>query len=154
MGRSIRFGRACALALPLLVLLLTACKPREERLPESGATLEGVVTHNGEPVQFAMIVVRTETTSAFGRIGEDGRYKVENVPLGEVMVGVNTDAGQGEYTSKMMGSANKGPGVKYKGKVFGIKFTSVPKKYQDPGTSGFKTTVDVGTNTYDIEVPK
>jgi hypothetical protein len=154
MGRSIRFGRACALAVPLLVLLPTSCSVREDRVAESGATLEGVITFNGEPVQFAMIIVRSDAGSVSGKVGEDGRYKVENVPLGEVMVGVNTDAGQGEYQSKMMNAANKGPGVKYKGKVFGLKFVSVPKKYHDPGTSGFKTTVAKGTNTYDIDVPK
>jgi hypothetical protein len=154
MRRSIRLGRACALALPLLLLLPTSCGVREERLPETGATLEGVITYNGEPVQFAMILVRTENASASGRIGEDGRYKVENAPLGEVTVGVDTNAGQGEYTSKMMNAANKGPGVKYKGKVIGVKFTPIPKKYHDPGTSGFKTTVAKGPNTYDIDVPK
>ena len=154
MRRSIRFGRACTAALPLLAVLAVSCGRAENQLSESGATLEGSITYDGEPIQFAMIMVRSETASVSGKVGEDGRYKVENVPLGAVTVGVNTDAGQGEYQSKMMNAANKGPGVKYKGKVFGVKFIAIPKKYHDPVTSGFKTTINKGTNTYDIDVPK
>jgi len=71
MRRSIRFGRAAAPALALLAV--TSCGLREERLPETGATLEGTVKYGGEQLQFAMIRVETANGSATGRIGEDGR---------------------------------------------------------------------------------
>jgi hypothetical protein len=155
MRRSIRFGRARILAVPLLTLLAVSCGGSENRVSESGATLEGTVKYDGEPLRFAMIMVRTDTATASGRIGEDGRYKIENVPLGEVSVGVNTAAAQGEANAAAMaGGAYKGPGATGKGKAVGVKFIPIPAKYHDPTTSGLKTTVNKGANTYNIEVPK
>jgi len=80
---------------------------------------------------------------------------VENVPLGEVMVGVNTDAAQGDYRSKAMAAGlNKGPGAVGKGKVSGPKFIQIPQKYHTPTTADLKTTIIKGTNTFDIDIPK
>ena len=155
--RSTPIRKAAGVALTTLALALTSCGKfvREERLPDTGATLEGTVKYGDEPVQFAMILVKTADKSMTGKIGEDGRYKVENVPLGEVQVGVNTSAAQGEFQSKMMaGGAYKGPEAAGKGRVTGLKFVQVPEKYFDPETSGIKTTVTSGVNTFDIVIPK
>ena len=157
MVRSTPVGRWAVLGLAALTLAPTACGKfvREERLPESGATLEGTIKYGDEPVQFALVLVRTPNASATGKVGEDGRYRVENVPLGEVQIGVNTAAAMGEYQSKMMaGGANKGPGAVGKGRVTGLKFTPVPEKYFNPETSGFTTSVTKGANTFDIVIPK
>ena len=93
------------LALAGCALLTASCGNKfvkEERLPESGATLEGTVTYAGRKVPFAQITVASSTAQAMGRIDEDGRYKVENVPVGEVKLAVNTAAGKGELMSKNM----------------------------------------------------
>ena len=155
MPRSIRIGKSAAF-VALAVLLTTSCRyVPEERLPETGVTLEGTVTYGGEPVQFAMILVKTADAVATGRVGDDGRYRVENAPAGDVLIGVNTAAATSEYTSKMMGAgAYKGPEATGKGKVTGLKFVQVPPKYADPETSGIKTTVQKGNNTFDIVIPK
>jgi hypothetical protein len=157
MARSTPAGRWAAGVLAALALATASCGKftREERLPDSGATLEGTVKFGDEPVQFAMILVQTSSSSATGKVGEDGRYRVENVPLGEVKVGVNTAAAQGEFQSKMMSAGvYKGPEAKGKGRVSGLKFIQVPDKYHNPETSGLKTTVNKGSNTYDIAIPK
>jgi hypothetical protein len=130
--------------IALAVLLSASCESRSVRLPESGATLEGTVTYGGEPIEFAMVLVQSDTASAQGKIFEDKHYRVENVPLGEVRIGVNTSAARGDYQSKMMASQGKGGG----------KFIDVPAKYFDPATSEIKTTIDKGSNTYNIVIPR
>ena len=139
----------------VLALTATSCRyVKEEKLPVTGATLEGTIKFGGEPVQFAMVLVQTASGSVTGKIGENGRYKVENVPLGEVNIAVNTAAAHGDYQSKSMaGGAYKGPEATGKGKVVGLKFVQVPEKYFNPDTSGIKTTISKGNNTYDIEIP-
>ena len=156
MGPMIRRGRAAALdVLAELSGATSSSGVREDRLPETGATLEGTIKYGDEQLQFAMILVRTAGGSATGRIGEDGRYRVENVPLGEVMIGVNTAAATGEFQSKMMGAGvYKGPEAKGKGRVVGVKFIPIPEKYYNPETSNLKTTISKGTNTFDIVIPR
>jgi hypothetical protein len=128
---------------------------KEERLPETGATLEGTVAYGAEKVPVALIIVAGEHGSATGHIDEaTGRYRVENVPLGEVKVAVNTDAAKGEMQGKLMAGYYKGPEAKSKGIMAPPKVIDVPPKYRNPDTSGLKTTVQQGANTYDIKIPR
>ena len=123
-------------------------------LDESGATLEGTIKYGTEDVQFAMIIAQTATGSATGKVGPDGKYKLQNVPLGEVTIGVNTDAATGDFTSASLAAGSyKGPESKGVAKV-DIRFTKVPAKFFDPTTSGLKTTIKKGVNTYDIVIAK
>jgi hypothetical protein len=148
MPRPMNLGRFAVTGLAALALAATSCGKfvREERLPETGATLEGTVKYGDENVEFAMIQVLAANGSATGRVGPDGRYKVENAPVGEVKVGVNTMAARGDFQSKVMAAgASKGPAP---------KFVEVPAKYADPEASGLATTVKSGSNTYDIVIPK
>lgn len=130
------------------------------RLPDTGATLEGTITYGPEEVRFANITVTDGTTTAYGTVGEDGRYKVENVPIGEVTIGVNTDEGKGQHTELMMsgGGAYQGPekaaGGRGKGAGGVPKFVPVPAKYHFPPDSGIKTTTKAGSNTFDVVIPK
>jgi len=156
MPLSVRFGRAAGAVLTGLALVASSCRyAREEKLPESGATLEGIIKYGDEEVHYAMIQVMGADQVATGTVGEDGRYRVDNAPIGEVRIGVNTDAGRGQFQSKMMaGGLYQGPDAKGKGKVIGLKFVAVPVKYSNPDTSGIKTTINKGQNTYDIDIPK
>jgi hypothetical protein len=128
---------------------------KEQRLPETGATLEGTIKYGNEPVNFAEIRVVSDTGSAIGAATQDGRYKVENCPIGAVKISVSTDAAKGEYTSLTMSGRYKGP--KGEGAAGGSgppKFVPVPGKYAEAETSGLRTTVSAGANTYDIVIPK
>jgi hypothetical protein len=141
--------RLAALAGAGLLLLLAGCGIglREKRLPETGATLEGTVRYGTEPVRVALIIVQGEGGAANAFVGEDGRYKVENAPLGAVHVAVNTAAGKGEMTGRMMAKAQgKAPGPL-------PKMIDVPARYADPIKSGITTTVNKGENTFDIVIP-
>lgn len=145
--------RAVLAAAAACGAVIVSCgPPAGQQLPESGATLEGTITYAGEPVTVAMVIVTAPGGSATGQAGEDGRYKVENVPVGAVKVGVNTTAAKGQFMSQVMASSYKGPDGKGTGKA--PKFRDVPAKYADPETSGFTTTVGKGTNQFDITIPK
>lgn len=142
------------LALGFALTALACASNRPIALEETGATLEGTINYGTEDVRFAMVIAQTANGSATGKVGPDGRYKLQNVPLGEVAVGVNTDAATGDFQSASMAAGSyTGPDAKGKAKV-DLKFTKVPAKFFDPKTSTLKTTVQKGTNTYDIVIPK
>src|SRR5262249_61302369 len=84
------------------LLLVGGCGPSGVRLPETGATLEGTVTYGKEPVLVAMVIIQGEGGAATAYVGDDGRYKAVNVPLGKVQIAVNTAAGKGQMTGKIM----------------------------------------------------
>jgi hypothetical protein len=134
------------LALLVLCCIVAGCTPYEYRLPTTGATLEGTVTSGNETLQMAQITVQGDKSQAMGQI-EDGRYKVENVPLGNVKIGVNTEAMRSNMIGQQMARAkgvSTGPA---------LKFISVSAKYAEPDTSGITTTIKKGKNTFDIVLP-
>jgi hypothetical protein len=144
--------RFAVLFLCLGLPFISACGVRESKIDESGATLTGTITFQGAPLEFAQVTARQGDKNAQGVIGEDGKYKIENAPIGEVQIGVNTAAQQGAFTAKQMaaGAASADPNAPKK--INMPKFVNVPEKFFDPATSGLKTTVQKGDNTYDIKI--
>ena len=132
-------------------LLLAGCEPYEARLPESGATLEGTVTMGGTPVPAAMIILKGKESGATGNVSPDGKFKIENAPLGEVQIGVNTEAAKGQMMGEVMARANQAA----KGGAPAPPLPTVrdvPAKFQNPDTSGITTTIQKGSNTYNIVI--
>lgn len=130
-------------------LAVVGCaRVKEIRLPETGADLKGTVTYNGEKVGAAMVIVQSAGGSASGLIGDDGTFHIKNVPVGEVNIGVNTEAGKGDLKGKMMNRAQT------KQKLDIPKIIDLPHKYFDPTTSGIHTTVNKGPNTFDVVIKK
>jgi hypothetical protein len=147
MGRGVQ--RVGPLALLGLCLLIAGCMPkvREIQYPETGATLEGTVSYGKEKVEAAMVIAQNDKGSSSTFLDENGRYKLENVPLGEVNIAVDTEAGKGQATGRMVAKAHgRGNG--------GPRIIDVPKQFADPATSGIKTTINKGSNEYDIKIPK
>lgn len=120
---------------------------QEEKLVLSKATLKGKITYKGQPVPHALVIV-SGATSATGNADADGNYSVANAPVGEVNIGVNTDAGRGNMMSAMMSSSQGGDTAAKP------KFVDVPKKFFDPTSSGIATTVanSEGENEFDIDI--
>ncbi len=128
-------------------LMMASCSD-VEYIELSDATLEGKVTCNGQPVPYALVIVASsQAPASTGAADESGYYQLKHVPLGEVQVAVNTDAGRGMMMGRMMAGAKEG-----KGKGDAPKFVDVPKKFHDPATSGITTTITDGPNTFNIEV--
>ena len=140
--------RLARLALLGLGLLVIGCVGRSEvRYPETGATLEGTVTYGKDKVEAALVIAKNGTGQATGFIDDDGRYRLTNVPLGEVNLGVDTNAGKGQAMGKFMAAAQ--------GKAKGApRVLDVPMRYADPDKSGIKTTISKGENSYDIVIPR
>jgi hypothetical protein len=140
------------IALLLLIgsgtAVLGCARVKEIRIPESGADLKGTVTYNGEKVMVALVIVQNAGGVASGSIGDDGTFNIKNVPVGEVNIGINTDAGKGELRGKMMARAQT------KQPLPMPKIIDLPSKYLDPTTSGIHTTVNKGPNTYDVVIKK
>ena len=142
---------ATSVAALASALLLPACNSREVTYPTTGNSLTGTVKYGTDQLQFAMILVTQGTAGSTGMIGDDGTYFVDNVPLGEVSIAVIPDAARGVFTSKSMAA---GATAKAGGGKANLRFISVPEKYTKTETSGISTTVDKGTNRYDIVMPK
>jgi hypothetical protein len=155
MRHAMRLVVAAAVAGCALLIASCGYGVREERLPTTGATLEGTVSYGTEKVPAALIIVAGANGSATGEVDEaTGRYKVDNAPLGEVTIGVNTDAAKGQMKGKLMSGYYKGPEAKAKGIMAPPKIVEVPAKYAKPDTSGLHTTINTGANTYDIAITK
>jgi len=143
MAASIRVSAVFIAAICLLTL--SSCGKRIERLNLSNATLEGTVTYGGKPVPYALIIVANERESATANADAQGKFKVEHVPLGQVQIGVNTDAAKGVAMSAIMSQRQGGGGQ-------APTLIDVPKKYFEPTTSGITTTIVDGPNTFDIKL--
>lgn len=146
-------------ALLICTLAAAGCGSQVHRpvaIPETGATLTGTVTVSGEQLRFAHIFVRgADGTMSQGAIGSDGTYTVNNVPLGEVTVAVNTEAARGDSIAAGMAGSYAGPeaggGKTGKAKLAG--FVNLKESYFDPEKSGLKTSIKAGSNEFKIELP-
>jgi hypothetical protein len=139
--------RLARLSLLGLAVFLASCGPKGVRYPETGATLEGTVTYGKDHVMVALVIAQNGSGAANAFVDDDGKYRLQNVPLGEVNIAVDTVAGKGQAIGKFMAqSQGKGKGAP--------KIIDVPTKYADPGKSGIKTTISKGPNTYDIVIAK
>lgn len=147
-------NRYVCLAFLASLPFIAACGVRETKLAESGATLTGTVTYKGEQVDFALVSVQGKDGGppATGKIHEDGRYKIANVPLGEVTIGVNTIAGQGEAKGALMAQNAKAADPNASKRITAPKMINVPPNFIDPATSGIKTTIQKGDNAFDIKI--
>jgi hypothetical protein len=140
-------GRPWLVAIALGLLLAGCARYSEVRYAETGATLEGTVSYGKEKIGVALVVAQNSSGAATAFIDDDGRYRLTNVPLGEVNLGVNTDAGKGQAMGKAMAAAQgkaKAP----------PRIVEVPIRFADPNTSGLKTTISAGANTFEIVIPR
>jgi hypothetical protein len=146
--RSMLRSIALLLVVGLGCFIFGCSRVSEIKIPESGADLSGTVTYNNDKVMVALVIVQGASGSATGPINDDGSFKIKNVPLGEVTIGVNTEAGKGELRGKMMAQAQT------KQKVEMPKIVNIPPQYFNPSTSGIKTTINKGPNKYDVVIKK
>ena len=136
-------------------LLIMSCGAGQgDRLPDTGATLEGTVTFGTEKLEFAMILVTSSSGTSQGKVNENGKYKLDSVPIGEVKIGVNTSAARGDFQTKIMQQNSAAADPNKSKRIEGPKFVDVPEKFFNPETSGLTTTIAKGPNTFDIKIPK
>lgn len=140
---------ACSLVvLAVGILYWSFTRTDEEPLILSKASLQGKVTYRGKPVPHALVIVSNEQSSSSGTADAEGNYFVQYAPVGNVRIGVNTEAGRGMMRGAMMSASMSGERSSMP------SFVDVPRKFFAPETSGISAelTNRTGLNELDIEL--
>jgi hypothetical protein len=136
-----------------LVLLglvaLAGCSP-------GTGSISGVVTKQGQPVRSGLITFLNVDGrgSALAQIDREGHYYAPSVPAGEatiILVNTLEEPDFGKIVNPRATNPLQPPPVK-KGPSRPRLPTVIPARYAKPETSGLKTTITTGENTFDIEV--
>jgi len=137
-----RLGRF--LLLPL-VLALAGCGKGQ-------ATVSGKVAFNGQPLPSGTVAFLGEDGRAYtGVIGADGTYTLEKVSPGPMKISVQTPPPpSGKPVVQPPPGASSMPGMDMRNRE--VKTVAIPRKYEDPNTSGLTYTVTSGSQTHDIEL--
>lgn len=119
------------------------------------ADIEGKVTLDGSPVPSVMVsFTGVDGANAFS-IGcrADGTYKGIDVPIGPMKVCIDRSAVLGPKRNKPKSSKfwSKKNKTNQQETAAGSA-ASIPNKYHDSETSGLTTTINPGTNIFDIEL--
>jgi hypothetical protein len=149
---------------PLFLVLVLGCSRSS-----TPAKVSGKVTYKGEVVSGGLITFHNENGGiySYNLKFEDGTYSGADLPLGEMVVTIDTEAlnpegrqkreykggkdkmgaDPNEYKAKMqkMGKVPEGP-------VAVGKYVKLPAKYNDPKKSPLKVTLVKGQNKNDFDL--
>jgi hypothetical protein len=138
----------------LCLMLLLLCAPG---CGGCRGTLTGTVTYEGEPIQAgSVLLVGSDLRPVTAAIKEDGTYTFTNVPTGDVKLAVYNPARRRGWAA-LFQVVNEG-GTAEGGKVIKLsgnrrkKRPVIPASYSDHELSGLRTTIERGSNEYDIEI--
>jgi hypothetical protein len=118
----------------------------------------GKVTLDDKPADgVAITFLGADGRTATALTDSSGRYRADNVPVGQTGVGVASLPDEGDDSNAGMIQKNRGADpaaqpakpadVKKKG-------PKVPDRFADPGSSGLKHTVAEGESTFDIPLKR
>lgn len=109
-------------------------------------TVSGKVSYRGRPVVVgSVIILSADNTARSGVIEADGTYVVKQVRPGPVRIGVTS---RDPTKSRTSGEKPK-PGEKKKPDK---SWFPLPRRLEDPTTSGLTATVTAGMVRHDIEI--
>ena len=146
MMRSVMTGRKLqvrgSVVFGLLVSMVLGCGQSSSTVgPKQDASISGKVTYKGKPVTDAIISFESTDRGAYGGPFKDGKYSVSKMASGEFTVTVTPVAGPPKMEptadGKIPEPANR---------------EDVPQKYRSAASSGTKTTVKAGANTFDLDM--
>jgi hypothetical protein len=138
--------------------LLTLCLPHlgcgEGGVPADAATVQGVVTFNGDPVSDATVTFRSDDNrSAVGKTDEQGQYKLSSpqIPGG---------AAPGTYKITVTKREQlQTESITEEHPDYGKPMPAppepkhlLPQKYSQPNTSGLEATITQGANEVPLEL--
>ena len=117
-------------AIVVLLSVVIGCEPPKDPV----GNLTGVVMGNGEIVGDCVILLYNASTkrSVGGKADDDGKYQVNNIPLGHYIVSVlqrTTNDPEPEPFDKR-----------------------IPAKFRDRKTSGFEVEIKDGDNQMDLKM--
>jgi hypothetical protein len=139
---------------PFAVLVLAAALAAAG-CDQNSATVSGQVTYKGEPLPGGTVTFHGEGGQLASAQINDGHYAAEKVPPGPVKVTVMVLNVPGLGAAGKGGMAKGPPGAaehQIAGAAAPRKVVPVPKKYAAKETSGLSTTLEKGTQQFDIEL--
>jgi hypothetical protein len=156
--RAYRILRSLGGGLTLtLGLLLVGCGGGQK------GTVSGKVTYKNEPLKGGTVTFVSADTTAVARapIQSDGTYKAENVPVGEVSIGVETESvkplslppqakGGGIPKGLELPADAKDKITKLGPSASADRYMKIPKEYATPQKSGLTLKVTGGLQSHDI----
>jgi hypothetical protein len=135
--------------------------------PNAPASISGSVNYKGKPVTGGSVQFYTQSGTPYSAaIGADGTYSVADVPLGELIVCVETEsvnpvhkASTGKEASQRQASmGNRQPPAGQGGGSGGTpsgeepKYVKIPDKYAKSKTSPLTYTAKQGRQVHNIEL--
>ena len=138
--------KRCGRVLPLLLLTLPLAIGCGS---QSKGTVSGTVTYQGNPLPSGFVTfVGEKGAPLHTEIQSNGSYRMDNVPVGPVKIGVRPKSGSDKLQSSPM-PRNRQDFAKVKGALTESD-TPIPPKYSDPNKSELTYTVTKGTQQHDI----
>jgi len=143
-----------------LVVILIGCSKNSG----APARISGKITYNGQPIKAGDLKFHAADGGAYGGlISNDGTYAATDLPEGEMIVTVETEAynpqAKGgakpgkdeEKRMKMAGSREPPPGMGGSPKTENA-YIKIPSKYSNPKTSPISIKLTSGRQVKDIEL--
>lgn len=150
MHKRVRSWRIGAGVLLLSCGLLAGCGG-------SKGTVSGKVSYKGQPLKGGNVSIVSKAGGALNStIGEDGTYKISQVPLGPATITVETRSLRPVSQKSMPGPYAKAPkdalppGLDSSGDA--KHYVPIPEQYADPEKSGLSLDVKSGSQPHDIDL--
>jgi len=139
--------RFAAVLLPAVALAFGGCAGGD-------CTLAGKVTYQGKPVVYGTVIAQgSDGIRRTGNIGLDGSYSVEKLPPGAVKLTVESPQPPDQDTLNQAPTGGPAGAPRNRKAIDRSKWMALPDKYADADQSGLSTTLKVGANPFDIEMP-
>lgn len=140
----------CRVSLVVFILVLGGCGGSSSQVPKTGASVSGKVTFNKIPLNVGQITMHGKDSGGKdfvhgADIQEDGSYKIENAPLGDVKISIFVPTPSGSKTNPIPPI----PGEK----VTPVSKVNLPSHYNNPATSKISFKVQRGEQNFDINLP-
>lgn len=149
-------NRTPSYGLPFLlrsVVLLLFCLALAGCGPATG-TVSGKVSFRGKTVRSGsvMVIVSNHSKPVYGQISSDGKYTLENVPLGDAKFAILSPNPDESGFGDRMGQLKKIKQRSRQSSTSDTEWFPIPDRYGDISTSGHGLTVNQGQNDYDIKL--
>ncbi len=147
MRRFAALGKGWGLPLTLAALAAAGCSP-------ATGSISGKVVYTAQDGAHVVKGGYVNFTAADGSrhsadISKEGTYTVENVPLGDAKVSVDTSSLKPNPNAPNMGNRPPNDPNLAAAKDAAERYVWIPDKYADPASSGLTVTVKAGNNPYD-----
>jgi hypothetical protein len=117
------------------------------------ATVTGKVAYKGKTVRSGVLtMLAADNRMVSSQIDAEGRYTIDEVAAGEVLVGV-ASPDPGAAPAKGRSGRGEMKGTALKRPAPDPKWFPIPEKFEHPDTSGLRYKIQRGANELNIDLP-